>query len=160
MRNPESNAIRFVSTDEQSIDQIRLLWEKLYELHRHLSTYFSDRFPEIDFEKRKAHLFNKSEDLKIRLDLAYNSDRLVGYCLSSVMVRTVGNLGEIESLYVEPEYRGMNIGDWFMRHAIEWLNTNEAKRIVLGVAVGNEEVHRFYQKYDFYPRTTILEWRR
>jgi ribosomal protein S18 acetylase RimI-like enzyme len=44
-----------------------------------------------------------------------------------------------------------------MDMAINYLEDSAVKKMILGVAIGNEDVYRFYEKYNFYPRTTILE---
>ncbi|MBT3233454.1 MAG: hypothetical protein HN356_11630 [Calditrichaeota bacterium] len=46
-----------------------------------------------------------------------------------------------------------------MRESLLWMDSLSVKRKVLGVGVGNEVTFRFYEKYNFFPRTTILEQR-
>jgi len=64
--------------------------------------------------------------------------------------------GEIESIYVEKDYRLSGIGDGLMSRALAWLDDVTVKQTVLGVAEGNEGVFAFYRRHDFYPRVTIL----
>jgi ribosomal protein S18 acetylase RimI-like enzyme len=64
--------------------------------------------------------------------------------------------GEIDSIFIETDFRGMGIGDAFMRRALEWMETQAVKSKMLTVAEGNEKVFAFYKRYSFYPRTTVL----
>ena len=66
-------------------------------------------------------------------------------------------LGEIESIYIEPDYRGSGIGDNLMKRALRWMDEYPVDKKVLTVGAGNEEVFAFYSRHNFYPRTTILE---
>ena len=77
----------------------------------------------------------------------------IGYCVTSVNKEKEG---EIESIYVEKDYRLSGIGDGLMSRALGWLNDVTVKQTVLMVAEGNEGVFAFYRKHDFYPKTTIL----
>jgi ribosomal protein S18 acetylase RimI-like enzyme len=64
--------------------------------------------------------------------------------------------GEIESIYVEKDYRLSGIGDGLMSRALAWLDDVTVKQTMLTVAEGNEGVFTFYRRHDFYPKTTIL----
>ncbi|MBI4267264.1 MAG: GNAT family N-acetyltransferase, partial [Chloroflexi bacterium] len=65
--------------------------------------------------------------------------------------------GCLESIFVESDYRGNDIGDTLMAKAIEWMNSKKVQTITLDVGVGNEEVLSFYSRYGFYPRTIVLQ---
>ena len=79
----------------------------------------------------------------------------IGYCISSITTRGVG---EIESLYIEAEYRKLALGDTFMKQAMSWMDAEQVRSRIIGVAEGNEDVLAFYQRYGFYPRRIILEF--
>ncbi|WP_431188437.1 GNAT family N-acetyltransferase [Caloranaerobacter azorensis] len=66
------------------------------------------------------------------------------------------NIGEIESLYIEPDYRKLGIGNEFMKNALDWMDLNNVESICIEVSVGNKEVLSFYEEYRFLPRTIIL----
>ncbi len=91
----------------------------------------------------------------LELALDKNTKQSVGYCLS-IIVESTETEGEIESLYILPGYRKMGIGDTFMQHALEWLDSKKVSEKRIVVASGNEEVFSFYGKYKFYPRFTTL----
>jgi len=59
--------------------------------------------------------------------------------------------GEIESIYVEKDYRLSGIGDSLMTRAISWLETVTVKKTILGVAEGNEGFLPFISGIIFIP---------
>jgi len=66
-------------------------------------------------------------------------------------------MGCLESIFVEPHYRRNGIGDNLMLKALHWMNGKQAETIVLQVGIGNEAVLSFYSRYNFHPRTIILQ---
>ena len=77
----------------------------------------------------------------------------MGYCISSIKR---DGLGEIDSIYIESDYRRKGIGDNLMNRALQWLKESSADRIIVQVIVDNEEAFPFYQRYGFFPRSTIF----
>ena len=73
------------------------------------------------------------------------------YCVSSVGKCEVG---EIESIFVVPNYRGLGIGDALTRKALAWMDKEgvEAKNVEVGA--GNEDVFGFYAPHGSLPRRT------
>ena len=148
--------MEYTHTDEQGLDLIAGLWQKLLEYHKSLSQHFSKHLDKMTFDLRKKGLLEKSRGGAIRIDLARDTDmgEFVGYCVSTV---SGDRQGEIESIYIEPDYRGLGIGDNLMKRALRWMDEYPVTKKVLGVGAGNEEVFEFYSRYSFYPRTTVLE---
>ncbi|OGO04492.1 MAG: hypothetical protein A2Y60_06520 [Chloroflexi bacterium RBG_13_54_9] len=147
--------IQYTETDQQGLDLIGALWQKLNEHHKVRSQQFESHYDKMTFEMRKEELLDKSEKGTMRIDLArdVNTGKLVGYCVSTV---SRDRQGEIESIYIETDYRRSGIGDSFMKRALRWMDDLSVTKIKLEVGVGNEEVFAFYKLYDFYPRSTIL----
>ncbi len=148
--------IEYIEINPDDIDIIRSLWEKQLEHHKAVSKYFKEGLSHINFDVRKKQLQDKSRGGALRIDLAKDSitGKHIGYCVSSL---TPEKLGKIESIYVEKEYRLSGIGDNLMTRALSWLDAMSAKRKILGVGEDNESVFAFYRRYNFYPKTTILE---
>jgi ribosomal protein S18 acetylase RimI-like enzyme len=148
--------IEYTAMDEQGLEMAADLWQKLLEYHKSLSQHFSEHFDKMTFGLRKKGLLEKSREGAIRVDLARDTDtgELVGYCISTV---SRDRQGEIDSIYIEPDYRGSGIGDNLMERALRWMDEYPVAKKVLGVGAGNEDVFAFYSRYNFYPRTTILE---
>lgn len=147
--------IEYSVTDEEGIDIVAPLWEKLNEHHGGISRNFSYDFPSRTWEHRKKELLGEAADGKIRINLANDTDNgiLVGYCISSIKQ---DGTGEMDSIFVEVDYRRNGIGDNLVTGALDWLQGQTVKKIIVQVLVGNEEVHPFYKRHGFLPRTTIM----
>lgn len=149
------NTIDFVTGEKELLDLVQPLWEKLNKHHQASSTYFQDKFNSLTFDMRKKKLINDAIT-ELRIDLVKDSEnqRFIGYCISTV---TIDLVGEIDSLYIEPEYRKLGIGDKLMERSLVWQDSKNVRTKILGVAHGNEQAFDFYKKYGFYERRTILE---
>lgn len=139
-------------TQTTDINEIKELWQGLTKLHAQKSVYFSDEFANINFEKRMEQLGAKVGDGEIKIMLLKDNEKKIGYCVSSYF----NGEGEIDSIYVDENYRGYHLGEKLMESALNWISEKEPKLIKLNVAHGNEEVFSFYEKFGFYPRTYTL----
>jgi ribosomal protein S18 acetylase RimI-like enzyme len=148
--------IEYIETDQQGLDSIGFLWEKLKEHHYARATHHAGLFASMTFEGRKRDFFNKSHNGHLRLDIARDIEtgNLVGYCVSSITEKKVG---EIESIFIESDYRRHGIGDNFMKKVLTWMDSLSVASKVIGVAAGNEEAFPFYARYGFYPRVSVLQ---
>jgi RimJ/RimL family protein N-acetyltransferase len=153
--NDDGKEIEYLEKNQNDLDIIRPLWEKLNAHHITVSKYFKDSRAATTFDMRKKQLMEKSYQGALRIDLARDEDtkEFIGYCVTSVNQE---KQGEIESIYVEKDYRLLGIGDSLMTRALGWLETVTVKKTILGVAEGNEGVFAFYQRHNFYPRVTVL----
>jgi len=132
---------------------IKPLWEKLNEHHRLSSPHFSNYYERFTFEKRCEKFRN--DDLAVRIEVATDDTRsqYAGYCISTID----GNgRGEIDSLFVEEDYRGEGIGDTLVRSALSWFDGEGAAVRSIVVAAGNDEAAAFYERYGFYPAYRTL----
>jgi [ribosomal protein S5]-alanine N-acetyltransferase len=157
LKTPDKvDKIEYIESNQDALDLIRPLWQKLIEHHKALSRYFKDHYSKVNFDMRKEQLLNKSAGGKLQVDLARDpaTGAYVGYCVTSLNSE---KQGEIESIFVEKDYRGYGVGERLMTRAMGWLETMAAKKIILGVGEGNENVFSFYRRFGFYPRSTILE---
>ena len=143
--------IEYLEKNHDDLDIIRPLWQKLNQHHLANSKYHKDSRAATTFDMRKTQLLEKSRQGALRIDLAKDSNtkEYVGYCVTTINQE---KQGEIESLYIETDYRGMGIGDSLMTRALGWLKTMSVKKTILGVAEGNESVFPFYRRYNFYPQ--------
>ena len=153
--NDGGKEIEFLEKNQNDLDIIRPLWERLNAHHITVSKYFKDSRAATTFDMRKKQLLEKSYQGALRIDLARDAvtKEFIGYCVTSVNQE---KQGEIESIYVEKDYRLSGIGDSLMTRALGWLENVTVKKTILGVAEGNEGVFAFYQRHNFYPRVTIL----
>jgi ribosomal protein S18 acetylase RimI-like enzyme len=147
--------VNYIATDEKDIELITPLREKIRQYHVERSKYFKERITEKSIEELNKQMLAKSTH-GIYLDLVKDADSgvLVGYCLSNINEEW---LGEILSIYLEPEYRRQRIGYRLMERALAWIDRQGAKHKTLGIGMGNEEVVNFYRHFNFEIRTIIME---
>jgi ribosomal protein S18 acetylase RimI-like enzyme len=148
------DSIHFTHGSAILLDNIQDLWEELNKHHELVSKHFKDDFQAYTFQQRKAKLIKKYTLGKLRVDIAKDKDRPVGYIISAISEDSVG---EIESIYIQKDYRGKAIGDELMGRALAWLVEGKVNSMVVDVAVGNEEVYNFYAQYGFHPRISRLK---
>lgn len=148
--------IQYIETDQQGLDLIKPLWQQLVEHHKARSLIFYDDYAKITFATRKKQLLKKSRANTIRIDLAkdVNLGELIGYCVSTISEE---RQGEIDSIYIKPDYRRFGIADNLMKRALHWMDEQFITKRILIVAAENEEVLGFYSKYSFHPRSIVLE---
>lgn len=148
--------IRCQLVSPEDLDDIQPLWEKLKKHHQVISTNFSEKYHAADFKIRKQEILDKSVGGKLRLEMAedISTGNYVGYCISSISSQ---GLGEIDSIYVEENYRSIGIGQELIKRALQWMENERVEDLKIVVAVGNEELLPFYQSFGFYPRHMILE---
>jgi ribosomal protein S18 acetylase RimI-like enzyme len=148
--------IEYVEKDKKDLDSFAPLWEKLREHQRIRSPHFAEHYARRTWKRRSAELLQKSESGGPHVYIATYLDtkELIGYCVSIV---SSDKQGQLESIYIEPNYRQSGIGDQLMRRALSWMNKMHAKTKTLTMGVGNEEVLTFYSRYGFYPKHIVVE---
>lgn len=145
--------MEYIEGSLELLENVKPLWEKLNRHHKANTKYFAKRFDNITFGKRHKK-FKSSYKIKIDLVKDILSNTYIGYCISTVSEDLIG---EIDSLYVEKEYRKFGVGDALMTRALDWLDEHKVNSKIIGVAEGNEIVLDFYKRYNFYPKTLILQ---
>ncbi len=147
--------MKIIQIAPENIETIQPLWEGLRRLHEERSTHFNEHFKSFTFEKRMAQI--KTRDT-IAVFAAKNDHTLIGYCIASVGAH-IGNgqTGEIDSIFIDPQYRKSGIGDQLITHAENWLKANEITKIHICVARGNESVFEFYNRHGYQHRYSVLE---
>ncbi|HOO31850.1 MAG TPA: GNAT family N-acetyltransferase [Thermotogota bacterium] len=142
--------INYTVLERETIDSFKPLWEKLRDMHAEKSKHFENHFRTFTFEVRTDALL-KAE--KLNLLMARDGEQPIGYCIATVE----GKKGDIESLYLEKEYRKYGIGNELMKRSIEWIKANNPEEISVTVAAGNEEVLDFYRRFGFEISTLKLK---
>lgn len=148
--------ISYIEINNNQIGIIKPLWNKLRDHHHELSTHFPEKYKITKFEERKDEILEKSKNGELKIDIAKNEDKneYIGYCISSI---SEDNVGEIDSIFLDENYRSSGIGNTLMSRALNWMDEKGVKSKKIVVAVGNEELLSFYEKFDFLPRHIILE---
>jgi len=138
------------------LNEIKPLWEALNHVHWDDSVYFRDHYASFTFEKRAARWKTLSDESILIVVAETEEKKLIGYCVSTI---DDANEGEIDSLFVDPNFRGQHIGHELVLKSLNWLYDNQCKPIRLAVSFGHESVVGFYEKIGFLPRMTILEYK-
>ena len=142
--------MKIVELNEKDLHQIRPLWEELNKLHGKLSNHFKKYFRSFTFESRLKQIKGKES---FSIFAAKNNSKCVGYCIASVE----NQIGEIDSIYIDPKHRSKKVGESLIVAAESWLNSKGITKIHISVAEGNESVFNFYNKHSYYQRYTVLE---
>jgi ribosomal protein S18 acetylase RimI-like enzyme len=142
--------LKIIAIDRDEIGIIKPLWKGLSDHHLSKSKHFKKHFSESTFEERVEGL-NKREHLIVYV--AQENGRDIGYCLATVD----GLNGEVDSLFVETEYRGRGIGEELMSLALKWLEEQKCETVRVSIAEGNESVHDFYRRYGFAERLMVMQ---
>lgn len=142
--------MKITNLDKKDISQIRPLWERLNNLHEKLSTHFKRHFTSFTFEERFKQIENKDSS---SVFVAKENSNILGYCIVSVQ----NKIGEIDSIYIDPQYRNKKVGENLMAAAESWLQSKDITTIQVSVAEGNESVFGFYNKKGYQQRYTMLE---
>jgi len=148
--------IVFIETGAFDLDLIQQLWEKLNDHHRKQKSDFKEHYENFTFPERAEALLKKSLDGDMHIGRAEEKKTglLVAYCITTI---SPDNEGEIDSIYVEEEYRGHGFGDELIKRSLEWMDKKGVKKKTVRVAVGNQDAVSFYERYGFRPRSITLE---
>ena len=146
--------IKYEVGDIELINNVEVLWNQLNKLHLEKSINFKHKFEKNTFQDRKETLIKEGKDLMIVLAKNEITSEYIGYSIASI---SKDSIGEIDSIFMDSKYRGLQIGDKLMTKPLEWMKNKGIRKIIIGVAAGNEDVFRFYSKFGFYPKVTVLE---
>jgi len=142
--------MKILKIKNDEISQIRTMWEALNKLHGKFSTYFQKHFMSFTFDARLKQ-FEKKETFSVFV--AEDNSKYVGYCIASVEKQ----VGEIDSIYVDPQNQKRKVGESLIVAAESWLQSKDVIKIHISVAEGNESAFGFYNKQGYYQRYTVLE---
>jgi ribosomal protein S18 acetylase RimI-like enzyme len=144
--------ITYATIPKDSIGSIKPLWEALNRLHLERSANFKEHFSRNTFERRIEKLLALPED-RLFIGTAEDSGAVVGYVVATLPAE---GTGQIESIFIDDDYRARGIATALMERALAWLSGRGCATISVGVAEGNEEAFGFYRRFGFLPRMTTL----
>ena len=147
--------ILFIATDSDSINDIAPLWGKMKQHHVERSTAFKSAMASMTWEERRDDMRNKARGGRLRVDLAYDGDNVIGYCICTISKE---EKGEIDSLYVEEDYRRKGAGTELVKRSEKWFDLSGIKERKVVIADGNEEAIPFYSKLGYYKRATVMQY--
>ncbi len=139
-----------VKIPRDRINEIELLWNELNSHHHEKSENFKDHFSSFTFAERSNKLVAME---KLAIFAAKINSELVGYCIAS----SNNGSGEIDSLYIKPDFRGEAIGRQLTEAAMSWLSDLDCDQISVAIAEGNQQAIPFYEKFGFKKRFDVLQ---
>lgn len=141
--------IKNVMLDE--MNRIKPLWQELIDYLQSQSNQFHDEFASKTFEERMKPYYDKVRTGWYFIDIIWDplTGKDIGYCISSITKELVG---EMDSLFIKPEYRQLHLGHELMERALRFFEQHQTIKDIVQVSEGNEEVQSFYQKYGFQTR--------
>ena len=147
----------YVAGGSELLDRCRALWERLKVHQTERSPFFAEAMGRGTWEaRRQAYVAKAQLDGALRVDLALRGGVPIGYCITTI---TAAQIGEIESIYVEPDHRRRGVGRALIEAAFAWLDAEGIQHRMIGVAGGNEEVIPFYRRFGYVPSATLLRHR-
>lgn len=141
--------MEIIERDRSYLADLKPLWEELNSHHGKLSKNFKEQFKSLTFEKRISMLSDKKD---LSVFLASDSGKYIGYCIATAE----GSKGELDSIYIEPNYRKQKVGTKLMERALDWFDKLNIHEMDIYIAEGNEQVFNFYEKFGFKNRFTIF----
>jgi len=138
--------------DFSKISIIKNCWQELNKIHEEDSLYFKEHYKRFTFEERISS-FGKLKEADLKISVIRKDDNVLGYCISSVK----DVIGEIESLYINPELRKQNLGKQLVELHKKWLKFKKCIKIKVTVSYGHDSVLKFYNKLGFFERLIELE---
>jgi ribosomal protein S18 acetylase RimI-like enzyme len=153
-----------------SLADLPLLEPLWVSVHHHHAKVMPDLAPYVDDRQTWAVRSQLYAELLAKPDtvllLASADGAVIGYGLAHVSPasgtwvadtwQTGDRVGEIESLAVQPSYRGQGIGSRLLTALTAELATAGVHDLVLGVLPGNDAAIRLYQRQGFKPTWTYL----
>ena len=133
-----------ITFNEVSI--IKDLWERNRKYHEKISKDFGFLYSNIIFEDRISGFksFNE-ENIKITIAIDDKASRVIGYCISTYE----HDKGEIQTIHVLEECRGLGVGKHLINLHISWLKIKKCNSIVLSVDCNNSNTIEFYKSMGF-----------
>jgi len=83
---------------------------------------------------------------------------IIGFCSLTIKnnLWQAGNLGHIDELIVDDNYRGKGVGSKLMDEITRIAKENQCKRIELDSAFHRKEAHRFYENEGYENRAYLF----
>lgn len=150
------DGIEFAEITSGQLDVIRFLWEELRDHHAALDWAFAHEMDGMKFEARRQGWLEIEAGGLLRMETASVRDgnRLIGYCISKIDETAVG---EIDSMYVTPDFRRRGVAGEFVRRSLAWFTESCVWRKRVVVAADNPEAKALYEKFGFLSRTITMQ---
>lgn len=127
------------------------MWGKLSDHHKNLVGYMSPsfRYREIMNRYFREDLANSS----VQILVAIEGEEVVGFIRGELKANSRlfdgGMYGYISDIYVEEDFRGLDIADELLRETVYWFKGSGIDIIRLNVNPENYRAIGFYEKFGF-----------
>jgi ribosomal protein S18 acetylase RimI-like enzyme len=142
--------------EESNIPQLVEMTKKFVDFH--IEIYPPEHKPYMDlaknYDKKLSHFFAKHiKKKKSTVFIAEEQNTIVGYGVVKIEKFWEGaklkNLGLLESIWVEQQYRQKGLGKKIFNQMIEWLKNKKVKHAKIDVASINKAAINWYIKEGF-----------
>jgi ribosomal protein S18 acetylase RimI-like enzyme len=162
-----TSQVEFRRGSPADLPLLEALWVSVHHHHAEvmpdLAPYVPDQQTWAVRSQLYAELLAKPDTVLL---LASANGTVIGYGLAHVIPasgtwvadtwQTGDRIGEIESLAVQPDYRGHGVGSRLLTALSAELAAAGVRDLVLGVLPGNAAAIRLYQRHGFQPTWTYL----
>jgi ribosomal protein S18 acetylase RimI-like enzyme len=140
----------------KDLSQIIELWKKYEKFEESLVDL--DKHPYVKKRKNaeknmRANFFRVIKSKKAEILIAEENKEIVGFILISKSksddIHNFDFYGEMNYMYIKPEFRGKGIASEFFRQAKKWFKQQGLKYLRLDVNINNKKTRKIYQKWGF-----------
>lgn len=146
------SAILYRQATEDDLPAVAGMYARLDAHYRQ----FSYQFPKIENAPQLwVESFRRTLGRFCVLCLAEGENQLLGFVLGRLkrIQPYLGGflVGELSDVWVEPQARGLGVGEKLNRLTIAWLQQNGARSVEAQILTGNDPIWHLYEKIGFKP---------
>lgn len=165
--------MKYLIIEKDNIDFLKDLCNQLMDFQSNNATIRPDIMSSMNFDNRLKTEYKGSKNEFMLV--AFDSAKPIGFAYANIANLTEDNLktkpvwaidldgegfypsdynvpkaiGTFKLLYVDPKYRGLNVGKELTTQTMSWLKNQSIDDIWVYVANGNEQVGKLYERYGF-----------
>ena len=140
-------------------DIVEPLLQHQLEYHRQLDIPDEESFSESFYDARKDYENMEENNSAFACFVAYNGNEPIGFAAGYIEENDAVpyRIGHIVGLFLEEDWRGLNIGESLLSTLTDWmLDSTNVRYVLLEVLFGNEKVLDFYFKHGYQPYSYVL----
>lgn len=136
------------------------LWESLMDEHARETSLFQRR-PTARYSLRRTFLNYLTQPGHLLLVLRHLQHPIgfLSACVTRTPLLQENRFGQIIDTYIQPAFRGHQLGSAMVRCAIEWFQTQGIQQVELNFATHNHAAERFWRRHGFSPYLCIATQR-
>lgn len=146
------SGLTLISGGWELLDRIEPLWNQQRDFHFQLAPQWKQGMTP-EFGARQQALIAKGITGHF-IAVASIGARDIGYAISTIDGK---GRGELDSLFVDSEFRNQGVGDALMRITLAWFAERGIDNIAIELLACNEGALRFYARYGYEPRSIVMK---